>query len=256
MKVAIVGFGHVGSAMKDLFKDAYIYDKYKNIGSIDEVNECDCAFICVPTPMNNDGSCDTSAIDEVFSWIKTDIVIIRSTVPVGYTKKISEEKKINVVFQPEYYGETIDHPFVNLSSRSWITLGGNNVSLNKAIRVYQTVYNSNIDIHTSDSDTAELAKYMENSYLALKVTFCNEFYDIASSYGIDYNKLRELWVADPRIGKSHTFVYEDNRGYGGSCLPKDLASITHDATKLGVDVTLLKAVKEKNDKLKSSNCLK
>ena len=252
MKVAIIGYGHVGSAMNNLFKDAVIYDKYKKIGSKSEVNKCNCAFICVPTPMNEDGSCDTSAVDEVFSWLKTDIAIIRSTVPVGYTEKVSKKKKMDVVFQPEYYGETVDHPFVDLSRRTWITLGGDNKAINKAIRVYQTVYNATVDIYTADSRTTELAKYMENSYLALKVTFCNEFYDIAHAYDIDYYKLRELWVADPRIGNSHTFVYEDNRGYGGSCLPKDIAAITHDAKELGVDVSLLEAVKNKNDKYKDS----
>ena len=91
---------------------------------------------------------------------------------------------------------------------------------------------------------------MENCFLATKVTFCNEFYDIAQKMGIDYNQLRETWLFDSRIGRSHTFVYKNNRGYGGSCLPKDLSAMIYQADNIDCDVTLLKSVREKNNKLK------
>ena len=87
---------------------------------------------------------------------------------------------------------------------------------------------------------------MENSFYSVKVTFCNQFYDLAESMGIDYNQLRETWLLDPRISKSHTFVYPDNRGYGGSCLPKDTAAIIYQADQKGVDMSLLKATEEAN----------
>ena len=74
--------------------------------------------------------------------------------------------------------------------------------------------------------------YMENCYLATKVVFCNEFYDFAKKVGVDYNKLRETWLLDPRIGRSHTFVYDDNRGFGGSCLPKDTSAFVEQGKKL------------------------
>ncbi len=248
MKVGIVGYGHVGMAMKELFKDALIYDKYKEIGSKEEINKCDGAFICVPTPQNADGSCDVSMVDEVLEWLKNDVIIIRSTVPVGYTKEKDAHHKSSIVFQPEYYGETVNHPFQDLSQRKWITLGGEDEAVEKAIRIYQTVYNANIDFCITDSSTAELAKYMENAYYATKVIFCNEFYDIARSMGISYSKLREVWAYDPRINKDHTFVYPDDRGYGKSCLPKDLASIINQAEERGTDVSLLRRVREKNQR--------
>lgn len=248
MKVGIIGYGHVGVAMKELFKDAFIYDKYKEIGSKEEINKCDVAFVCVPTPQNEDGSCDVSAVDEVLAWLKTELIIIRSTVPVGYTQKQNANHKSSIVFQPEYYGETVDHPFKDLRERKWITLGGEDEAVEKAIKVYQTVYNASIDICIIDSSTAELAKYMENAYYAMKVIFCNEFYDIAQGMGISYSKLREVWTLDPRVNKDHTFVYPDNRGYGKSCLPKDLASIINQAEKEGIDVSLLQTVREKNKK--------
>lgn len=246
MKVGIIGCGHVGSAMKELFKDAYVYDKYKKIGDKKIINECDVAFVCVPTPQNEDGSCDTSCVDEVLDWLSTDLIIIRSTIPVGYTQEKSKQYKSHIVFQPEYYGETVDHPFADLTTRRWLTFGGTDEACSKAIQVYQTVYNSDVQICCVDSNTAELAKYMENSFLALKVTFCNEFYDIASKFNVDYNKLREAWLLDPRIGRSHTFVYPKERGYAGSCLPKDISAIVYQSKEMGVDTTLLDAVKNKN----------
>jgi UDP-glucose 6-dehydrogenase len=82
--------------------------------------------------------------------------------------------------------------------------------------------------------------------LALKVTFCNEFFDVAGAYGIDYNELREVWLEDPRIGRSHTFVYEDKRGYGGKCLPKDVSALIESASERGVNVELMQAVQAKN----------
>jgi UDP-glucose 6-dehydrogenase len=87
---------------------------------------------------------------------------------------------------------------------------------------------------------------MENSFLALKVTFCNEIYDIAQAVGVDYNELRELWLLDPRIGRSHTFVMPDARGFGGKCLPKDMAALVHLAAEQGCTPTLLRATIEAN----------
>ena len=87
---------------------------------------------------------------------------------------------------------------------------------------------------------------MENAFLAAKVAFCNEFYDIASAHGIDYNELRELWLLDPRIGRSHTFVLPHSRGFGGRCLPKDLSSIIDSAHRAGVTPALLQGVRSAN----------
>lgn len=246
MKIGIVGIGHVGNAMKDLFKDAVLYDNNKKIGSKNKINKCDAVFVCVPTPQNEDGSCDTSMVDEVLSWLDVDLIILRSTVPIGYTEGKAKELKSDIVFQPEYYGETVDHPFANLSERTWITLGGTKKAISKACEVYQTVYNSNVHICCVDAKTAELAKYMENCYLATKVTFCNEFYDIAKMFDISYDELREVWTMDPRIGRSHTFVYPQNRGYSGSCLSKDISALVYQAKKHGVDTTLMDGVRDKN----------
>lgn len=250
MKIGIVGYGHVGTAMKDLFKDAAIYDKYKGIGSREEINKCDVTFVCVPTPMSEDGSCDTTAVEEVISWCEAKVLVLRSTVRIGFTDEMVEKYHKEIVFQPEYYGETVAHPFANLSDRKWLTFGGSRNGINAAIKAYQTVINADVTIYQSTSKEAEMAKYMENAFFATKVTFCNEMFDVCKKLGIDYNVVRELWTADPRIGKFHTFVYEDNRGYGGSCLPKDISSLRKQGVENDVDMTLISSVIKKNSIIK------
>lgn len=245
-KVAIVGYGHVGGIMKQLFPDAVIYDEPKGIGTKEEVNECDFAFVCVPTPKAEDGHCDTSIVDDVLDWIKSDVVIIRSTVPVGYTFYKQSKVQPHLVFQPEYYGETKSHPFADPHNRNWITLGGFPTGTSRVANLYKTVFTSDVFIYEITSDEAEMAKYMENSFFSTKVTFCNQFYDLCKRFGINYDRVREAWLLDPRIGRSHTFVYPDNRGYGGSCLPKDTAAIIYQGDEMGVDMKLLKSVEEIN----------
>lgn len=248
MKISIIGLGHVGTAMKALFPNASIYDSELGIGSIEDVKKCDAAFICVPTPCAPDGSCDTTIVEQVISSLEADVIIIRSTVSIGFTDFMMKKYKKEIVFQPEYYGETVAHPFADLTTRIWLSFGGTDKGTRLAVEVYQTVCNSNVEIHMADAKTVELAKYMENAFLATKVTFCNEMYDIAEAYGIDYHKAREVWLADPRIGRSHTFVYRENRGYGGKCLPKDISALAFSAKEKGINADLIKAVINKNKK--------
>ena len=245
-KVGIVGLGHVGGSMHELFTDAVVYDEIKEIGTREAINECDVAFVCVPTPRAADGHCDASIVEYVLNWIESGVIVLRSTVPVGFTDAWSEKTGKKIVFQPEYYGETFAHPFADPHNRSWITLGGSEEATEKVAELYQTKFTSELFIHQVDAKTAELAKYMENCFLATKVTFCNQFFDLAKAYGINYNKLRETWLLDPRIGRSHTFVYPENRGYGGSCLPKDLSATLFQAKEVGVETPLLQSVWDTN----------
>lgn len=255
MKKGIIGVGHVGGTMANLFKDAILYDPYKNLGTKEEINSCDIGFICVPTPQAADGSCDTHIVEEVLQWLETPVIVIRSTVPVGFTDKANFNKPphIHVVFQPEYYGETVAHPFANPHNRSWITLGGDDEGCRIAAKAYKEVFTSELIINIVDAKTAELAKYMENAFYATKVTFCNQFYELAEKLNVSYDKLRETWLLDPRISRDHTFVYDDNRGYGGSCLPKDMAAIIHIGEQKEIDVDFLKAIRESNNKFTKSN---
>lgn len=174
MKIGIIGYGHVGGAMRELFKNAVVYDKYKGIGTEKEINECDIAFVCVPTPMAKDGTCDTSIVEEVISWCTCKCIVLRSTVRIGFTREMREKYRKEIVFQPEYYGETVAHPYAHLSDRAWLTFGGTSNGIDSAIKAYQTVINSNVRIYQCSSDEAEMAKYMENAFLATKVIFIDK----------------------------------------------------------------------------------
>ena len=247
MKISIIGYGHVGKAMHKVFTKATIYDpnitKYTNKK---QVMGSQVAFVCVPTPMKETGECDTSYVESVLEWLDANVIVLRSTVYVGFTTYAMQKYQKRIVFQPEYYGETIDHPFANLKNQKWLSFGGKQEDIDIVIGAYKGATNSNVLIMQDNPENVEMAKYMENSFLALKVTFCNEMFDIAKSLGVNYNRAREIWLADPRIGRSHTFVYENKRGYAGKCLPKDIASITYQAKKNGVDNLLLKTIIKKN----------
>lgn len=120
-----------------------------------------------------------------------------------------------------------------------------------AIKTYKEVLSSDVKIYQTDAKTAEMSKYMDNAFLALKVVFCNEMYDMAEACDVNYDELREIWLADPRIGSSHTFVHENNRGFGGHCYPKDTQALLSHAKKLGVDLSVLEAAINKNKLWKS-----
>ena len=95
----------------------------------------------------------------------------------------------------------------------------------KVVQILQRVYDGTHSFRITDARTAELAKYMENSYLAMKVSFCQQFYDIAGKTGVCYEELRELFVLDPRVEASHTFVYRDRPYWDSHCLNKDVPAI-------------------------------
>ena len=249
---AIVGYGAVGRGIHQLFPQAVSYDPPLGLGSQEEVNGVRFAFVCVPTPMAPDGTADTSIVEESISWIEAEHIILRSTVPVGTTDRLRELYGKRIVFQPEYGpAETPDHPFNNLRNVRWVILGGDRADTVAVVDLYKTTFNADIVIQQTDAKTAELTKYMENTYLALKVAFCNEFYDIAEAYGIDYNELRELWLLDPRIGRSHTFVLPHARGFGGRCLPKDLSALIESARSNGVTPMLLEATRDANAEVRA-----
>jgi UDPglucose 6-dehydrogenase len=252
--VAIVGYGSVGRAVHALFPDAVIYDEPLGIGSRAAANECRFAFVAVPTPSGDDGACDVSIVEDVVGWLETSYIILLSTVAVGTTDRLRAATGKRIVFQPEYGpGETPSHPYSDLRKMTWLILGGDKADTVAVADLYKSVYNAEVTVAQTDSRTAELTKYMENAFLALKVTFCNEFYDIAAAAGVDYNDLRELWLLDPRIGRSHTFVMPDRRGYGGKCLPKDVNAIVQTAAALGCDPHLLASMIEANDRLRAAN---
>lgn len=255
-KVGVVGGGVVGGAMQELCgSDTVIYDPYVPAlaENKDAINGCDVVFICVPTAMANDGHCDTTIVEEAVAWVQAPLLIIRSTVAPGTTDRLRQKYDKHIVFQPEYLGETVAHMFGDVAEREFIVLGGTPEDVSRAADFYKHYYNSMVRMYFGDATTAEVCKYMENAFYAMKVTFVNEFYDIANAHGVDYNLLRELWLADTRISRDHTFVYAEQRGFSGKCLPKDCNAVVHSSRKQGYEPEFMAACLKINDKFQALN---
>lgn len=256
MRLGIVGYGIVGKALAKVFafeagnSDLVIYDKFvkgmNSRGRRAAVQECDLVFIAVPTPEGADGKCDLSAIEEVASWVNPPMCV-KSTVPPGTVDRLAAKTGKSLCFSPEYVGETAWHPLKGIESHGFIIVGGERSACRLVIRAYQQFLGPMPHYYITNAKTAELCKYMENAFLATKVAFANQFYDIAQGLGVDYDELRELWLADDRVGRSHTIVTAE-RGYRGRCLPKDMASIIHVARQSG-GAPLLEAVDRFNDEV-------
>lgn len=256
-KIAIVGMGVVGKGMKHLFEKRFDIVGYDIGGDREKVNGCDMAVICVPTPMKENGSCDISAVEEVVSWLETPLILIKSTIPPGTTSMLREKYGKKVNFSPEYMGESSYFtPYwkypdpERAETHTFVIVGGKEAS--EILNVFMKVMSVDTKYMAVSAEEAELTKYMENTFFATKVSFCNEFYDIAKLFGVDYKKLRELWLLDSRINPNHTLVFEDKRGYGGKCFPKDIAGIVDASEKKGYEPTLLKAVIKTNDRLRTN----
>jgi len=101
----------------------------------------------------------------------------------------------------------------------------------------------------TDAKTAEVVKYMENSWGAMKVIFANEWYDICEVHGVDYREVRELWALDSRVEKMHTAVFTDKRGYSGKCFPKDVNAIIEATKEAGYTPEVMETVKRVNKKM-------
>lgn len=257
--IEIIGYGVVGQGMARLFRDRFevvIHDPEKNFNRTDIDIIPDLSIVCVPTPMGEDGSCDISYVESAIKECKSKLILIKSTVPPETTIKLAKKFKKDICFSPEYMGESkYFTPFwkypdpTNAASHTFVIIGGDKAGeiANYFIQVMSvdTVY------HLCSATEAELIKYAENTFFATKVTFCNEFYDICKAYGVDWKGVREGWLLDPRINKNHTLVFDDDRGFGGRCFPKDTSAIIKAAESKGYEPTLLKAVLATNDKIRN-----
>lgn len=254
-KTLLIGYGWVGQFVHKYFTEADIYTPSKGMvynKGRQTSEKWDIAFISVPTPMLPNGRCDTSIVENSIKLFKNQVglFIIRSTVEIGTTDYLSTKYEVPVVMQPEYVGETLGHPLVEVQRDPFIILGGKKDHTYIAAEAWSKVLHANCRIRQVSADTAELCKYMENSFLATKVIFVNEFRQLAEKIGVDFLELREAWLDDPRIGRSHTFAYKDNPGFSGKCLPKDLNAIFVAAKAVGSPLKLIESVLEINAEMR------
>ena len=257
-KIGVVGQGFVGTALKEGLNNFFsieTYDKFKDesstCGSLKELSESvNVIFVCLPTPMCEDGSCDLSIVQstvmEIDSFANNNIAVIKSTVLPGTTSKLNMEcENIQVVFNPEFLTEAnyID----DFKNQNRIIIGGPRPASTKVKNIFRKAF-SRVPIIKTGSDTAEMVKYFANCLLATKVSLANEFKQICDEINVDYDKVVEYALYDERIGKTHLSAPgPDGRfGFGGSCFPKDINALINFTKNLNIDPIVLLSVWEKN----------
>ena len=257
--IGIIGQGFVGTALREGLKNTFTietYDRFvKEKSTCESLEElCDKTFIlflCLPTPMRKDGSCDLSILEGVVKQVDSistgdHIVVVKSTVPPGTTKSFNDKyKNVKVVFSPEFLTEA--NSIDDFKNQTRIIVGGPRPASTIVKNMFRIAF-PKIPIIKTGSNTAEMVKYFTNCVLATKVSFANEMKQICDKADIDYDKVVEYALYDERVGRTHlSSPGPDGRlGFGGSCFPKDINALIHFANEAGVAPLVLDAVWKKN----------
>ena len=262
MIIGIIGNGFVGKATFQLKCDEIdilAYDLnpeqcFPQGTTLQDLAKCDMMFVSVPTPMSRDGSCHTNIIQSVLRDLEsiayTGTIILRSTVPVGTCDSLK------CYFMPEFLTEKnyIDD-FIH--NKDWI-FGVRGLPEDEAVKQkigelfslahkHDRIKHNNL--HFVANKEAEMIKMFRNTYLATKVSFCNEMAEFCDKKGIEYENVRRLATADERILPTHSMVpgHDGRRGFGGTCFPKDTSSLRYEMQQAKMTPYVLSAIIERNE---------
>jgi|SaaInlV_100m_DNA_2_1039680.scaffolds.fasta_scaffold00699_2 UDPglucose 6-dehydrogenase len=257
MRIGIIGLGVVGDACKFGFeKNGHVvqpYDPAKGHNDLSSLEDTEIVYICVPTPMNDDGSCDISIVEQAVQNLcdisYCGVVSIKSTVPPGTTKNFDCPMFREIIFVPEFLRERcaiID--FVELNRL--LVVGCKNDD------VYELVKDCHGDFpHESIKVTptqAELIKYCHNCFGALRVTVANEFYELCTSLGEEYVPVKRGLLKSGSLPDQYFDVNSNVRGWSSICWNKDLPALLSLADSLNVDMPIMKQTLEANHLYKST----
>jgi UDPglucose 6-dehydrogenase len=252
-KVGIVGIGFVGGAIRDAMQDVcdlVLVDSDRNRGvhNFKDLFDCEAIFVCVPSPQGEDGRCDTSILESVLECLHsyTGVIISKCTAsPEVYTQL--NEKYPNLIHAPEFLvAATASQDYVN---GTFAFIGGKiQAYRNLATEIIKLGQRNLITVHHCSIAEAAMAKYTINTYLATKVVWMNELYQLCEKMGINYNKVVAMARADARIGDSHLRVPgpDGSFGFGGACFPKDTAALLKIAEDYAVQLNVLDSAVKKN----------
>jgi UDPglucose 6-dehydrogenase len=256
MKIIIAGYGFVGKAVFNALKNKHevvIVDPQYNNTLVEHHLDADGIIICVPTPSLENGGCDCRHIANVLDTVPIFMpALIKSTVTPVVVETLHEiYKDHSLTYSPEFLrANTADSDFIN---QSFAVIGGEDPEF-----FWQDLLSTVLDkckIYFTCSDVeASMVKYTVNSFLATKVAFFNNLYDLCQANGAEYSIVRQIVTQDTRIGSSHTLVPGVNgeRGFGGHCFPKDTEALLHYANSIGVNLDVLKSVVESNQTARKS----
>lgn len=262
MKIGIIGNGFVGKATKILkCKDIDIlaYDINPEICDpkglkLTGMKNCEIIFISVPTPMKKDGSVYLGIIESVLQDLKNinfkNFIVIRSTIPPGTSDTF------DCYFMPEFLTEK---NFINdfINNPLWIfgllNKSSDEVFKKKITKMINLAHKNNCiksnNIEFMLNNESEMVKYFRNTFLSVKVSYCNEIYEYCQKKGINYENVRKIAASDKRIGLSHTKVpgHDGKLGFGGTCFPKDTNGLLADMKKHNMKSYILESAIERNE---------
>ena len=252
----MVGVGWVGGAVAGYFRgsghEVRLYDPPKGHSDIGVLEAADLIFVCVPTPFDPErGGFVASNVEEAVSKIPgSKTVIIKSTVVPGTTESLQRRfPGHRLIFNPEFLREKTAAEDFRRPDRQII--GVTAASAGEAGSVLKLLPPAPFTRVVGASE-AETIKYFGNCFLALKVVFANQLYDVCAKLGLDYEAVKDCAAADPRIGPGHLQIFLDGyRGYGGGCFPKDVKAFVQFGDRIGVDLELLKTCDRINERLVS-----
>ena len=262
-RIAIVGQGFVGRAIaRDLQDRCDVVSWDRSDGTPypkAEIDSSDLVMICVDTPPDDrTGACDISNVEDAVRRVNGPLTLIKSTVAPGTTDQLTRDLGRPLCHSPEFFGEGRHSSADWGSDRSQVKfsiVGGPPGQRAGVVSILTTLHGPQHRFHVCTALDAELIKYMENSYLATKVSFVNEWYEIVQQFGGDWTAVREGWLLDPRVGRSHSAIFLHDRGFGGKCLPKDLRALIAACHDKGLDPRLLCEVMAFNDDLRSRHTI-
>ena len=263
MNIGLIGNGFVGNAIYQNLKENYnffIFDTNPDRATASSIEElCDEAkiiFVALPTPMQSDGRCDLSiirgAMADISSHYRNNIIILKSTVPPGTCEDIVRaHPNLRLVFSPEFLTEA---NFVeDFRTCNRMIFGGNIADTSECVKLLYSVFPDKYYVMT-EWRIAEMVKYFINTFLASKVAFANEMYEICNAAGIEYVDVKKFALLDNRICDSHLNVPgpDGDCGFGGTCFPKDINALMYFAQQNDIDPLVLRSAWDKNLKVRKN----
>ena len=237
MIIGIIGYGVVGKAADKTFTKHYEtikYDKFQDLSNFNDLKKCEFVFIMVPTPFNCvNNRVDDSAILESLSKLEeieyTNIVVIKSTIPPGYTQRYNKNFNLKIAFNPEFLRESTT-PNEDFENQEQVIIGTAENSIFESIKsMYEKVLGSNVEYYQTTFKESEMIKCAQNTMLASRVAIANMIYDACLDNKVDYQKVKRLAFDNFEILGPHMTQVpgpDGKRGFGGKCLPKDIRALS------------------------------
>lgn len=237
MNITIAGYGFVGRAHEAVLEDKFTVNIYDPPQGYTDMIAPDGVIVCVSTPGHVDGSCNVNHVADVISRVAEEVpILIKSTISLeGWRALKNLFPDHQLAFSPEFLrAATALEDFMQTRT---IYAGGDAIGFWHAL--FRVAFEDD-KFTTINMEPEELilAKYFRNSFLATKVAFFNQVYDLCEATGVNYIRVASVVGADERIGTSHTTITPD-RGFGGHCFPKDTAAILRTAEKHNVELSIL-----------------